>query len=199
MSCHHMPHRRRCLCSVDQLQAHVLFALMFLPKPLVCFILIRFTTITTLNIHIEHHHTGNLPLLYHMRYTDNHVHRSPATLHSHTPSLILGKSGITAMATLRTPSFSAHSSPENLISSNEPLDINATRLSAKDAAHLQTRLNDLPREIFDMIEAFTISGHIALTRGDVNLTSSAESKRHTANLKIIQLSHATRCRYAQEF
>lgn len=71
-------------------------------------------------------------------------------------------------------------------------------MQIQDATDFQARLDDLPRELYDIIQDYTFAAHIAARQGNYQMFD----KRGNAlqwPLQIIQLSRETRGRYAQEF
>lgn len=64
---------------------------------------------------------------------------------------------------------------------------------------LQARIEDLPRELYDLIQDFTLRRHIEAGPTEYNFVTSSGRDRYFADLKILQLSRSTRMRYAEAF
>lgn len=77
--------------------------------------------------------------------------------------------------------------------------ISVTSVTTQQDTELQTRLEDLPRELYDLIQDFTFRGFIEGRSGEYNLFSKSDLNRHVADLKILQLNRATRGQYAEAF
>lgn len=70
-------------------------------------------------------------------------------------------------------------------------------------ADLQTRIDDLPTELQDLIRKFALDfsffGFIEALPSRRNLILRSDRRRHLKDLRILQLSQATRANYAEAF
>lgn len=72
-------------------------------------------------------------------------------------------------------------------------------ITSNENIDLQTRLDRLPRELLDMIQDFTFIASIEASSENSDLSLHNGFAKHLAELKIIQLSRATRAQYAEAF
>lgn len=110
-----------------------------------------------------------------------------------SPATVLSSSS-TASRVLPTMANAAGSS-----SPDGSLMVEAIHPDIQDASKFQTRLNDLPREIFDMIESLVTSTHIASHQRLYRLGQQPDRSQYVSNIEILHLGKAIRKSHAQEF